>query len=184
MTGTKVKTDEGKEIQQKNIDAVDAIKEQLGKYTDIIFADYRGLTVAQITDLRDKLRDQQAIFKVIKNRFAKIALSQLDKPDASEYLTGPTAFALSGADPAAVAKTLMDFSRETPLKVKGGLIEGGLFSGDQVAAFSRLPSRNDLLAMLMGAMNAPLQNFVYGLNGVTQKLVRTLQAIADQKAGN
>lgn len=184
MTGTKVKTEDGKLVQQKNIDAVNAIKEQLDKYNDIIFADYRGLTVAQITELRDKLREQQAIFKVIKNRFAKIALNQLERPDASSYLTGPTAFALAAADSATVAKTLVDFARETPLKVKGGLIEGGLFSGEQVEAFSKLPSRDQLLGMLMGTMQAPIQNLVFAMNGVTQKLVRTLQAVADQKAGN
>lgn len=184
MTGTKVKTEDGKVIQQKKVDAVNVIKEQLGKYEDIIFADYRGLTVAQITDLRNKLREQQAIFKVIKNRFAKIALTQLERPDASTYLTGPTAFTLASTDSAAVAKTLMDFARETPLKVKGGLIEGGLFSGEQVEAYSRLPSRNQLIGMLMGTMQAPIQNLVFAINGVTQKLVRTLQAVADQKAGN
>ena len=181
---SRVTTEDGKEIQQSNLDAVGALKGQLEQYRDIIFADYRGLTVAQMTDLRAKLREQQAVFKVVKNRFAEIALKQLDRPDASTYLKGPTAFALSGDDSASVAKTLFDFARETPLKVKGGLIEDGVFSGEQVEAFSKLPGRQELIAMLMGTMMAPVQNFVFAVNGVTQKLVRTLAAIAEQKAKN
>ena len=184
MAGTKVKTEEGKEIQQKNIDAVNALKGQLESYKDIIFADYRGLTVAQITDLRSRLREKQAVFKVVKNRFAKIALDQLKRADASEYLTGPTAFAMSADDPAAVAKALFDFAKDTPLKIKGGIIEEGVFNSDQVEAFSKLPGREELLAMLMGTMKAPVQNLVFALNGVTQKLVRTLAAVAEQKANN
>lgn len=184
MASTTTTTEEGKKIQQKNLDAVGAIKAQLQSYNDIIFADYRGLTVEQMTDLRTRLREKKAVFKVIKNRFAKIALAQLEKPDASDYLTGPTAFTLATTDSATVAKTLFDFARDTPLKVKGGLIEGGVFSGDQVEAYSRLPGRNELLSILMATMNAPVQNLLFALNGVTQKLVRTLQAIADQKAAN
>lgn len=184
MSGTKVKIQDGKEVQQKNLDAVDDLKRQLEQYNDIIFADYRGLSVGQITDLRNRLREQQAVFKVIKNRFAKIALVQMEKADTSAFLTGPTAFALTAEDSAAVAKTLFDFARESTLHVKGGLIEGGVFSGEQVEAYSRLPGRQQLIGLLMGTMQAPLQNLVYSLNGVTQKLVRTLQAVADQKASN
>lgn len=184
MSGTKVKIDSGKLVQQRNLDAVAALKAQIENYNDVIFANYRGLTVEQMSDLRTRLRGQQAVFKVVKNRFAKIALSQLERPDASDYLTGPTAFALAAEDPTAVAKTLLEFSRETPLTIKGGLIEGGVFSAEQVEAFSKLPGRNDLLAMLLGTMQAPVRNLAYALNGVTEKLVRTLQAVADQKAGN
>jgi large subunit ribosomal protein L10 len=182
MAGTKVKTGEGKEIQQKNLDAVGVLKGQLESYKDIIFADYRGLTVAQMTDLRSRLRENQAVFKVVKNRFAKIALAQLNRGEATDYLTGPTAFTLTVDDSAAAAKTLFDFARETSLKIKGGLIEDGVFTGEQVEAFSRLPGRNELIAMLLGTMKAPVQNFVFVLNGVTQKLVRTLAAVAEQKA--
>jgi large subunit ribosomal protein L10 len=184
MAGTKVKTEDGKDIQQKNIDAVGALRGQLESYKDIIFADYRGLTVAQMTDLRTRLREKKAVFKVVKNSFAKIALSQLKRGDASEYLTGPTAFTLAAEESASVAKMLFDFARESPLKIKGGLIEDGVFNGDQVEAYSKLPGRRELLAMLMGTMNAPVQNLVFAINGVTQKLVRTLAAIAEQKARN
>src|SRR5690606_20289375 len=119
----------------------------------------------------------------VKNNFARIAFEELTKPDVSGYLTGPTALALARGDSAPVAKALLDLSKEFPIAVKGGLIEGNIFDAKQVEAFSKLPSRLQLIAMLMSTMNAPLQNLVYAMNGVTQKLVRVLQAVADQKAG-
>lgn len=181
MAGTKVKVEGGKEVQQKNVAAVASLKELFGSYKDLIFADYRGLTFEQISLLRAQLREKNAMFKVVKNRAAKIALQQLHQPDVSAHLTGPTAVALTHEDSAAIAKMLFDYSRETPLAIKGGIIEGGVFDSRQVEDFSKLPGRRELLAMLMGTMNAPIQNFVYAVSGVTQKLVRTLAAVAESK---
>jgi large subunit ribosomal protein L10 len=76
---------------------------------------------------------------------------------------------------------LFDFTRDSTLKIKGGLVEGRIVSSSEVEAISRLPGRNELYAMLMGTMNAPLSNFVYALNGIVTKLVRTVQAVADSK---
>jgi len=182
MPGTKVEVENGKQVQEKKVSAVAALKAQFANYEDLIFADYRGLKFEQITALRAQLRERNGIFKIVKNRAAKIALHQLGRADASVHLTGPTAVALAKGDSAAVAKLLFDFARDTPLSVKGGLIEGGVFDKSQVESFSQLPGRSELLAMLMGTMNAPLQNLLYALNGVTQKLVRTLKAVADAKA--
>lgn len=182
MAGTKVTLDNGKSIQQAKIGAVAALSKEFSNYNDVIFANYRGLKFGQMSELRSQLREQKAVFKVIKNRTAKIAFEEMKRPDVSAHLVGPTAVALTTEDAAAVAKILFNFAREYPLEIKGGLIDGDVFSHDQVEAFSRLPGRDDLLAMLMGTMNAPLQNLVYGLNGVTQKLVRTLQAVADAKS--
>ncbi len=81
-----------------------------------------------------------------------------------------------------VVKSLIDFAREWSVQVKGGLIAGRVFDAKQVEEFCKLPTRPELLAILMGTMNAPLQNLVYTMNGVTKKLVRTLQAVADKKA--
>ena len=170
-------------LQQSKVDAVRALKDKIGSAKDFIFTDYRGLTVGQITEVRNRLREQNAEYKVVKNNFARIAFEELTKPDVSGYLTGPTALALARGDSAPVAKALLDLSKEFPIAVKGGLIEGNIFDAKQVEAFSKLPSRLQLIAILMSTMNAPLQNLVYAMNGVTQKLVRVLQAVADQKAG-
>lgn len=170
-------------LQQGKVDAVRALKEKFGSAKDFIFTDYRGLTVEQITEVRNRLREQNAEYKVVKNNFARIAFEELAKPDVSGYLAGPTALALARGDSAPVAKVLIDLAKDFPIAVKGGLIEGNTFDAKQVEAFSKLPARPQLIAMLMGTMNAPLQNLVYVMNGVTQKLVRVLQAVADQKEG-
>jgi large subunit ribosomal protein L10 len=169
-------------VQQHKVDALEAIKAKFTESKDFIFADYRGLTVDQITDLRAKLREKEAEFRVVKNRYAKLAFEQLQMPDVSDLLVGPTALALLNDDAGAIAKILFDFGKDAPVEVKGAIIDGQVFDGSQTEALSKLPTRDQLIAMLMSTMNAPLQNLVYAINGVTTKLVRTLQAVADKKA--
>ncbi len=161
--------------------AVEAVKTRLSENKDYVFTDYRGLTVDQITTLRAKLRENNAEYRVIKNRFAKIAFQQLDMPEVADFLVGPTALALAKDDAGTVVKALIDFGKDTPLELKGAIIDGTLFDAKQAEAFSKLPTRDELLAMLMGTMNAPLRNLMYAMNGVASKLVRTLQAVADKK---
>ncbi len=168
-------------IQQTKVVAIDALKDEFKDVKDFIFTDFRGLTVEQITDLRNKLREQDATYRVVKNRFAKIALKDLERPVADEYLTGPTAVALPNGESGPVAKILVEFSKNAPVTIKGGILDNNLFNAQQVVAFSRLPTRNELLASLMSTMRAPVQNIVYLLNAVPTKLVRTLQAVADKK---
>ncbi|NCN04710.1 MAG: 50S ribosomal protein L10 [Spirochaetales bacterium] len=178
MSDYAVKVNKAKE------EAVTSIRESFNGVKDYIFTDYRGLSVEKITILRNKLRALDADYHVVKNNYAKIAFRDLNLDGVDPYLVGPTAIALSRGDSGAVAKELLALTKDWTLAVKGGLIDGNVFNGQQVDAFSKLPSRAELLAKLMGTMNAPMQNFVYVLNGVTTKLVRTLQAVADQKAGN
>jgi len=168
-------------INERKTAAVGRIKESLGGARDIIFTDYRGLTVQQITDLRGKLRETKTVYKVVKNDYARIAMRQLGLPDASGLLTGPTALALVGSDVGPVARVILDFTRDSPLQLKGALVGGRLFGARDVEALSRLPGRETLISMLMGTMKAPLQNLVYVINGVTSKLVRALAAVADKK---
>ncbi|MFW5880554.1 MAG: 50S ribosomal protein L10 [Spirochaetota bacterium] len=168
-------------VQQHKVDALEAIKSKLEENQDYIFTDYRGLTVDQITELRRKLREKEAEYKVVKNRYAKLAFQQMETPDVADLLVGPTALALLKDDPSAIAKILVDYAREAPVEVKGALVDGRVFDGPQTEELSRLPGREQLLAQLMSTMNAPLQNLVYAMNGVTQKLVRVLQAVADKK---
>ncbi|MDR2185245.1 MAG: 50S ribosomal protein L10 [Treponema sp.] len=172
-----------KKIQDAKTAAINALKESFGKSPDFIFADYRGLTVEQITALRRQLRVKEAQFKVVKNNFARIAFEQLSAPDVSAYLVGPTAVAISPKDSNEVAKILFDFAKEAPaLKVKGGLVGSSIYGGKQVEAFSRLPGRLQLISMLMSVMNGPVRNLAGALNDVNARLVRTVKAIADKKA--
>ena len=169
-------------IQQYKRDAVASLRDSFRQAPGLIFTDYRGLTVAQITDLRRSLRKQSAEFKVVKNNYAKIAMNELGLPFEEGFLTNPTAIALARTDVGPVAKTLFDFARESPLKVKGGMVDGQALLVAAMEAISRLPGRLELLAMLLGTMNAPLRALLFAMKGVSSKLVRTLQAVADQKA--
>lgn len=168
-------------IQDYKVEAVSNLKDIFKDVKDFIFTDYRGLTVEQITELRDKLREKKAVYKVVKNRFAKIALKELNYPDVGEHLTGPTAVTLVKEESGTVAKILFDYSKENPVSIKGAIIEGSVFDGSQVEAYSKLPSKLELIARLLGTMQAPIQNTVYILNAVPEKFVRTLQAVADSK---
>jgi large subunit ribosomal protein L10 len=169
-------------MQPAKVKALEDLKEAFSGVKDIIFTDYRGLTVAQITELRDKLREQQAVYKVVKNRFTRIVLNDLEMPNVDSHLVGPTAVALAKDESGPVAKTLFDFAKQMPVEVKGGIIAGDVFDASQVEEYSKLPTRLDLIAMLMSTMNAPLQNFVGTMNAIPSQLVRVLQAVADKKA--
>ena len=172
----------GKTLQPAKVSALEAVTEQIMQSRDFIFTDYRGLSVEQITALRDQLRAKNAEYHVIKNNFARIAFEKMAFPDVASYLTGPTAIAFATTDSNEVAKVIVEFAKENPVKLKGGIVEKSVYDNKMMEAFSRLPGKNQLISMLMSAMNAPLQNLVYAINGVPTKLVRTLQAVADQKA--
>ena len=169
-------------INQRKTEAVQKVKQQLESARDVLFTDFRGLNVSQISELRKALRDTETDYRVVKNAYTKIALQEMGFPDVSEYLFGPTALALVKRDVGPVAKAIIDFSRNSTVQMKGGIIGGRVFSFEEVKALSELPGRDQLLAMLMRTMNAPVQKFVFGLNAVVQKLVLTIKAVGDQKA--
>jgi large subunit ribosomal protein L10 len=176
-----------KKIQEYKTKAIAGIKEILeGKDAapqDFIFTEYRGLTVEQITELRKQLRAKDAVYKVVKNNFARIAFRELATPDVSSYLVGPTAITVAPKDANEVAKVLFGFSKEVQaLTVKGGLISGGIYNAKQVESFSKLPGRLELLSMLMSVMNGPARNLATALNDIPARLVRTVKAVADKKA--
>jgi large subunit ribosomal protein L10 len=159
-------------IQQSKIDAVKSLKEAFGEANDFIFADFRGITVDKVTELRSKLRENDAELKVVKNNYAKIAFNELGKPaELADFLVGPTAVTMIRGEAGQAAKTLVEFEKETPLKLKSGLIDGELYDFEKIVAFSKLPTKKELIQMLL-----------FAINGSTTKLVRTLQAVADKKA--
>ena len=168
-------------VQQYKLEAVERLKGWFKANPDLIFSDFRGLTFPQMIELREKLAGQKTAYRVVRNAFAKIALKESGLPDASAMLEGPTALAFLGADPGPSAKVIVEFTKGSPLKVKGGIISGRLYSLKEVEALSRLPSRAELLGNLMGTMNAPLTHLMYAMNGVASKLVRTLAAVAEAK---
>ncbi|MCX8012797.1 MAG: 50S ribosomal protein L10 [Rectinema sp.] len=171
-------------LQPRKIEAITMLKEMIGGSSDFIFTEYRGLTVEQITNLRRLLREKGAELHVVKNNFARIAFDELGYSHAvAPVLAGPTAVAFVKADSNEVAKVLLEFAKETPaLVIKGAMVDRQFMDAAQVEAFSKLPGRSQLIAMLMSAMNAPAQNLVYVINAIPTKLVRVLKAIEEKKA--
>ncbi|MDR2247015.1 MAG: 50S ribosomal protein L10 [Treponema sp.] len=170
-------------LQDAKVSSINELKELFSTSEDFIFADYRGLSVEQITALRERLRTKGARFKVVKNNFARIAFEQLSSPDVSGYLAGPTAIAIAPQDANEVAKLLFDFTKEAPvLNVKGGLVGKTVYDAVQVEVFSKLPGRLELISMLMSVMNDPVRNVAAVLNDIPARLVRTIKAVGDKKA--
>lgn len=160
-----------KKLQPAKTAAIASAKESFSAYNDFIFADYRGLTVEQITALRDKLREKEVPLKVVKNNFARVAFEEMKIDSVAEYLTGPTAIAMSKGDSNEAAKILFDFAKEAPaLAVKGAYIDNEVYDAAKIEAFSKVPGKKQLIAMLMSAINGP-----------AQKLAATLQAYVDKK---
>ena len=161
-----------KNLQAAKTAAIADIKKQFESVSDYIFTEYRGLTVEQITALRRQLRAKGCSYKVVKNNFARIAFEEMKAESVADYLIGPTAIAMMKEEANVAAKILFDFTKDAPsLVIKGGLIDGEIYDAAKMEAFSKLPGKNELIAMLMSAMQA-----------TTSKLARTLQAVADKKA--
>ena len=159
-----------KAFQPAKTKAIAEAKEVLQSYNDYIFADYRGLTVEQLSQLRKQLREKECEFKVVKNNFARVAFEEMDITSVSDYLAGPTAIALVKQDANEAAKVLFDFAKDAPaLQVKGALVEKEIYDKDKIEAFSKLPGKKQLIAMIASTINAPVQ-----------KLAATLQAYVDK----
>ncbi len=146
-----------------------------------VLAEYRGLTVAQMTELRARARKSGVYVRVVKNTLVRRAVAGSPFECLTDHLSGPLAFAAS-EDPVAVAKLLVDFAKDNDkLRVMTGSMSGRLMSSAELQALAKLPGREVLLSMLLGTMRAPVQKFVQTLNEVPAKFVRTLAAVRDQK---
>lgn len=146
-------------------------------------ADYRGMSVDQVNDLRGKLRAAGVDYRVVKNTLLKLAIKETGAACIEPLLSGPSAIAIADADPVAPAKVLSEYAKtNNKFELKGGSLEGTLLSLDDIKALSDLPSREVLLAKMLGSLNAPVTNFVGVLAAVPRSLVQVLAAIQDKKA--
>jgi len=146
-----------------------------------IVTHYRGLTVAEMGDLRTRLHKADVSFQVVKNTLARRAAEGTDFKAAEELFTGPVAIAYGG-DPVAMAKAIADFAKEhEALEIKGGVLDGKFMDADGVKRLASLPTREELLAKLLGSMQSPISGFVRTLAEVPGSFVRVLAAIRDQK---
>lgn len=135
-----------------------------------VVADYRGLNVAQVTELRKSLREAGVEFKVIKNTLLRRATAEAELTDLDEHLVGPTAIAFSEEDAIAPAKILSQFAKKNEqLEIKAGVVEGKVVSVDEIKALAELPSREGLLSMLLSVLQAPVRNFALAVKAVSEK---------------
>ncbi|MFO8101507.1 MAG: 50S ribosomal protein L10 [Dehalococcoidia bacterium] len=169
--------------KEKKPEIVDRISDKLNRAEVVVATDYRGLTVAQITDLRSKLRKQGVEYHVVKNTLAGFAAGKVGKADLAQYLEGPTAIAFGYDDPVQALKVLLEYQKsaeDIPLQIKGGLLGNELLTAQQVSAIAKLPPRDELIAKLAGTLQAPISGLINVLNGNLQGLVTVLQARVKQ----
>lgn len=159
------------------------LSEKLGRAGAVFLADFRGMNVEQATQLRNDLRKAQTEYRVVKNTLLELATRDTDKASLAEHFAGPTAVAFTCDDPVATAKVLARYAKDQQnvFRLKGGVLSGKPLTVADITALAELPSREVMLARLMGTLNAPITNFVGVLAAVPGSFVRVLDAIRAQK---
>ena len=166
---------------QKKEAVVAEVAKQVSTAQAIVLAENRGMPVSDMTQLRAKARASGVYFRVVKNTLVRRAVVGTPFEKLSDQMIGPLTYGI-GADPVAVAKVLNDFAKGyEKLVIKAGAMPGQVMSAKDVAALASLPSRDELIAKLMGTMQAPVAKFVRTLNEVPGRFVRTLAAVRDAK---
>ncbi|RDV84913.1 50S ribosomal protein L10 [Ammonifex thiophilus] len=159
------------------------LKEKLREAKAVFVADHTGIPVAQLTELRRRLRSNQSQLKVAKNTLIRIAAQEVGLEELVPFLKGPVSLAFCFADPAVTAKILADFNKEYKLlEIKGGVLGKKALTPDQVKALADLPPYEVLIGKVVGGMKAPLYGLVGVLSGTIRKLVYVLEAIKEKQA--
>lgn len=162
---------------------VEDIKELISKAKVAIVSDYRGLSVSEITNLRRRLQKEDGEYAVVKNTLAKIAVKDTKFKGLEEFLKGPSAIALGYGDEVAPAKVILKYLKETKKtnELRGGVLDGKIISADDIKTISNLPTKQELIAKMMGSINSPAQGITNTLNGVASALVRAVDEVRKQK---
>lgn len=170
-------------IIQGKKQVVQELVEKFEKANSVVIVNYRGLNVAEVTDLRKQLREAGVEMVVAKNTMLRRAADELGYEGLDEIFAGPTAVAFGYEDVAAGPKIMTEFAKEAePLVVKGGIVEGNVVSVEMVEAVAKLPSREGLLSMLLSVLQAPMRNTAYVLQAANPatKLAYALKDLADK----
>ena len=174
---------EGTGVKSEKVEAVVELHAKFARAVSAVLADFRGLTVQEITELRQQLREASLELAVVKNTLARLAVQDTPFERLSPYLKGPTSITFSYRDSVAPAKVLSAYVRKQPkLAVRAGLFEGEIIPAEKIAEIADLPPRDVILAQALAAMQGPLAGLVGTLQGVLSTFVGTLQAIHDKKA--
>lgn len=171
--------------QPVKIKKTEAITESLKRAKGVFITDFSGLTVEQMTQLRREFRKADVGYLVVKNTLARRSCREVGMESMIPFLTGPTGLAVSYNDPTAPVKIIVDFLKQNREKgkpeIKGALIEGQLLSAREAEAMKDMPSREQLIAMVVGALAAPISGLVGSLNSIISKFVYTVDAIREKK---
>ena len=169
-------------IRPEKVAKIAEIKELLSNSKCTILVDFCGLTVAQDTALRRKMREAGVHYNVVKNTLLRIAAQEVGIEGLEPSLEMNTAIAVAPEDPVAVAKIVCDFAKENKeLKVKVGVLDGKVIGAEEIKALAALPPKEVLVAKLLGSMNAPISGFVNVLQGTIRNVVYALDAVRKQK---
>ncbi len=161
---------------------VEELKEKFATTKVVIATDYKGLNVAQMTELRRKLSEASVEYKVVKNTLLTRAAKDTAVEVLADVFEGPSAIAFSFDDPVAPAKVLTEFAKDNKsLEIKAGVMDGKRMDVEAITALSKLPSREELLAQVLSAMNAVPSGFVRALADVPRRMLNVLNAVKDQK---
>lgn len=166
--------------KNEKVELTAELVDRLGEADVMYLADFTGLDVKSMTELRRRFREAGSRFIVVKNRLALRALERLDLPDITEYLRGPTGFVLGREDPVAPAKTLREFARENDGRpvLKVGVVEQQLVSADEIEQLASLPPREELLAGIAESLTAPISGIAYALAGVLRDIAYMVEEVA------
>ncbi len=169
-------TDKGRE-------QVAEMKEIFMSSSLVITAEYRGIDVSQMTGLRQELKNSGARFKIVKNTFARIAADEAGMAGLKETMAGPIGFVVTSGDAAGAAKALVKYAadKELPVKVIGGMLDSVLLSAERIEALAKIPSRDVLIAKLLGSMNSPITGLVMVMNGPVRALAIVLQRYVEKQ---
>ncbi len=147
------------------------IKENVKDAASVVLVDYRGLTVAQDTELRKTMRQNDIIYKVYKNTMVKLALEGTGMEELDKDLEGPTAVAISKTDATAPARLVQNFAKTAPaLEIKSGIVEGSYYDTEGIKQIALVPSREELLSKLLGSIQSPITNFARVIKQISEKL--------------
>jgi large subunit ribosomal protein L10 len=166
----------------EKVAVVNEVKDRLEAADGAVLTEYRGLTVAELAELRRELAAAGGDYKIYKNTLVRLAIADGPQSSLHDLLTGPTAIAFVQGDVSAVAKALRDFARGNPnLVVKGGVVGTGLLSAGDINILAELPSRDTLLAQFAGALAAPLQQLAGLVQALPRNLAYGLSALIEQR---
>lgn len=168
-------------IEQKK-QIVQEIKDKIDRAQAVVLVDYRGLNVEEVNELRKKYREAGVEYKVYKNTMMRFAFKEAGLEEFNNYLTGPSAIAFSYDDPVSAAKVTNEFAKEhDKLEIKAGVVDGEVIDVNRVKELANLPSREVLIAQVLGGLNGPITGFANVLQGTIRKLVYALNAIKEKQ---